>query len=107
MLICLLWIRQSESLSVNDKTALNQVADSIPQLKTLNNRPWSAISSLDGCQWAGVTCVNDLVSVLDLTGLGLSGAAPDSLCNLQNLTEIYFSGNSIDCTPLNKRKFVD
>ena len=49
-------------------------------------------------QWTGVSCVNGLVSSIQLPGLGLSGVLPSSVGLMSGLTVLDFSSNAIQGT---------
>lgn len=61
-----------------------------------NNTNWLTISSsVDVCDWYGVTCSGNNVIYLQLADNQLSGSIPAHIGNLTNLTYIYLSNNQL------------
>ncbi|MEM7536112.1 MAG: leucine-rich repeat domain-containing protein [Chloroflexota bacterium] len=58
---------------------------------------WNA--TLTPCSWSGVTCSNDAVTALDLSGFGLVGGLPTSIDNLTGLTTLNLQNNQLNFIP--------
>ena len=63
----------------------------------LDDWEWKSNSAcVDG--WTGVKCEKDRVTVLDLSGFGLSGYLSDKLSEMSALETVKLDGNSFDGT---------
>jgi Leucine-rich repeat (LRR) protein len=85
---------KSEPISSVEREALVALYNSAGGANWKNNTGWMGVAGTE-CDWFGITCTNDSVTLISLSSNGLSGSIPSELGNLTNLTRLYLIANNL------------
>lgn len=104
-LVCQSILGTANGAASVDQNALIRIATAIPALRNLSGGSWDVNRNPDGCMWAGVSCdYLGQVIKLNLTGYGLVGPVPSSICDFPNLLQIHFPFNNLS-RPYTEERF--
>ena len=85
---------KSEPISSVEREALVALYNLAGGANWKNNTGWMGVAGTE-CDWFGITCTNDSVTLISLSSNGLSGSIPSELGNLTNLTRLYLIANNL------------
>ena len=86
---------KSEPISSVEREALVALYNLAGGANWKNNTGWMGVAGTE-CDWFGITCTNDSVTLISLSSNGLSGSIPSELGNLTNLTRLYLIANNLN-----------